>query len=182
MLASRWPFAPVAAALLMSPAAPAPAAPPVPSVLQLARPGDSGTPLVIRGRLVDARGTPLSGVPVRVYHADLHGEYGRYDGTLTTGPNGVYQVGTIRPGSYGGYAAHVHYVVTRGSSKSYFQLLFADDVRKREPAGKEKLPVLPDLLMRQWKAPNHGLHTEEVRPVVIGSDGVHRVERDLRLR
>jgi len=172
----------MSAALLVSAAAPVPAIAPDPSSLQLARPGASGTPLVIRGRLVDARGNPLPGIPVRVYHADLHGEYGRYDGTLTTGSNGVYQVTTIRPGSYGGYAAHVHYVVTRGSSRTYFQLLFADDVRKREPADKQKLPVLPDSLMRQWKAPNHGLHSEEIRPVVIGSDGVHRVERDLQLR
>jgi protocatechuate 3,4-dioxygenase beta subunit len=150
-------------------------------VLQLAKPGDSGKPLVIRGRVVDVRGNPLPGVSVRVYHADLHGEYGKYDGTLTTGPNGTYEVRTIRPGSYGGYAAHVHYVVTRGSSKAYFQLLFADDVRKREPAEKQ-FPVLPDSLLRQWNAPNHGLHTEEVRPVTVGPDGVHRVERDLQLR
>jgi protocatechuate 3,4-dioxygenase beta subunit len=135
---------------------------------------------VIRGRLVDGSGNPLPGVSVRVYHADLHGEYGRLDGTLTTGPNGVYEVRTIRPGSYG-YAAHVHFVVTRGSTKSYLQLLFADDVRKREPEAKQ-FPVLPDSLQRLWKAPNHGLHTEEVRPVVIGPDGVHRVERDLQLR
>jgi len=182
MFASRWPVAPIAAVLLVSPVAPAHAAPPVPSVLQLAKAGDSGTPLVIRGRLVDRSGNPLPGVSMRVYHADLHGEYGRYDGTLITGPHGVYEVRTIRPGSYGGYAAHVHYVVTRGSSTQYFQLLFADDVRKREPAGAQKVPVLPDSLLRQWQAPNHGLHTEEVRPVVIGSDGVHRVERDLRLR
>lgn len=181
MFASRWSFAPVAAALLVSPAAPAHAAPPVPSVLQLMKPGDSGIPLVIRGRLVDGSGNPLPGVSMRVYHADLHGEYGRYDGTLTTGPRGVYEVRTIRPGSYG-YAAHVHYVVTRGSARQSFQLLFADDVRKREPEAKEKFPVLPDSLLRGWKAPNHGLHTEETRPVVIGSDGVHRVERDLRLR
>ena len=131
--------------------------------------------------LVDVRGNPLPGLSVRVYHADLHGEYGKYDGTLTTGPNGTYEVRTIRPGSYG-YAAHVHFVVTRGSSKAYFQLLFADDVRKREPAAKEKFPVLPDSLLRQWNAPNHGLHTEEVRPVSVGADGVHRVERDLQLR
>jgi len=181
VLAIRGRFA-LLAALLVSAAAPALAAPPDPSVLQLAGPAEKGTRLVIRGRLVDRHGNPLAGVPVRVYHADLHGEYGRYDGTLTTGANGVYEVRTTRPGSYGGYAAHVHYVVTRGSDKAYFQLLFADDVRKREPAAKDKVPVLPDSLLRRWKAPNHGLHSEEVRPVTIGADGVHRVERDLQLR
>jgi len=177
----RWRLAPLAAALLVTLVAPARAAAPVPFVLHLAGPGE-GTPLVIRGRLVDGFGTPLAGVSVRVYHADLHGEYGKYDGTLTTGANGVYEVRTTRPGSYGGYAAHVHYVVTRGSTRQYFQLLFADDVRKREPAEKKKFPVLSDSLLRLWKAPKHGLHTEEVRPVVIGSDRVHRVERDLQLR
>jgi Dioxygenase len=182
VLASRWQFAPIAAALLVSPAAPAHAARPVPSVLQLAKPGESGKPLVIRGRVVDVRGNPLPGVSVRVYHADLHGEYTRLDGRLTTGTDGRYEVRTIRPGSYGGYAAHVHYVVTRGASQQYFQLLFADDRRNREPGTKKEPPALPDSLLRLWNAKPHGLRTEEVRPVVIGSDGVHRVERDIQLR
>lgn len=182
-IARRWQAASIAAALLLSAGAPARgAARDSSSVLRLAKPADSGRPLVIRGRVVDRAGNPLPGIPVRVYHADLHGEYGRYDGRLTTNSRGGYEVRTIRPGSYGGYAAHVHFVVTGRTGVAHLQLLFADDARSREPAEKEKFPVLPDSLMREWNARPHGLHTGEVQPVTVGKDGVHRVERDLQLR
>jgi hypothetical protein len=149
------------------------------SVLQMAKPGDPGTPLVIRGRVITGMQTGLPGLVVRVYHADPKGTYGRYDGTLTTGPGGGYEVRTVRPGSYG-YAAHVHFVVMRGG-KSQYTLEFTDDPKRangRTP--KSEIPVLPDSLLKGIHPP--GLRIANVRPVVVGADGVHRVERDLYVR
>lgn len=69
--------------------------------------------------------------------------YPRLRGALRTDAEGRYQYETVRPGSYDGNAAHVHYIVTApGYKPRLFDLWFQDDpilVERRE-AGEPQIP------------------------------------------
>jgi protocatechuate 3,4-dioxygenase beta subunit len=78
----------------------------------------------LRGRVLDARGTPVPGAVVEIWQCDAFGHYrhsrdqqdGRDPGfqgrgRLTTGPDGTYAFRTIRPVPYPGRTPHIHTVV-----------------------------------------------------------------------
>ena len=78
----------------------------------------------LRGRVLDAQGTPVSGAVVEIWQCDAFGHYrhprDRQDGRdpgfqgrgrVVTGPDGTYAFRTIRPVPYPGRTPHIHAAV-----------------------------------------------------------------------
>ena len=78
----------------------------------------------LRGRVLDAQGTPVSGAVVEIWQCDAFGRYrhprDRQDGRdpgfqgrgrVATGPDGTYAFRTIRPVPYPGRTPHIHAAV-----------------------------------------------------------------------
>ncbi|BBX19135.1 catechol 1,2-dioxygenase [Mycolicibacterium duvalii] len=72
------------------------------------RDGEQGTPLVWNGTITSTDGTPLAG-KVELWHADADGFYSQFApnlpewnlrGTFSAGPDGAFQITTIRPAPY----------------------------------------------------------------------------------
>ena len=72
------------------------------------RRGEAGTPLVWDGRISSTDGRPLAG-RVELWHADADGFYSQFApglpewnlrGTFSTGPDGTFQIATVRPAPY----------------------------------------------------------------------------------
>ena len=94
--------------------------------------GITGTPLLLRGRVLNERGKPIPGAVVDVWQSD---DVGNYDmvGDLLRGhvfadADGNYQIETIVPACYEPrQARHIH-VKVQGVSRPYTtQLYFSDD-------------------------------------------------------
>lgn len=85
--------------------------------VRLAPADEPGEPFEMTGVVRDRGGPPLRRAKVYVYHADASGAYGRSNGpprlasTLLTDDRGRYRVRSVFPGSYGGFAAHVHFEI-----------------------------------------------------------------------
>jgi protocatechuate 3,4-dioxygenase beta subunit len=160
-----------------------------PSSIVVAGRDEPGERLVVTGRAMDGT-KPVVGAAIYVFQADAKGFYipGRGDaaaaemnprlhGGLRTDAQGHYQFETIRPGSYQGIAAHVHYVVTApGYKPRLFDLQFQDDpiLVARRQAGEPEIPqsirnspcfkAQPDIIA--------------IRPVRRDAAGVWHVVRD----
>jgi protocatechuate 3,4-dioxygenase beta subunit len=160
-----------------------------PSSIVVAGADEPGERLVVTGRVID--GTKLvAGASVYVFHADVKGFYApgvsgpdaeldpRLHGALRTDAQGQYRYETTRPGSYGGNAAHVHYiVVAAGYKPRIFDLWFQDDpiliahLQAGEPLIQQSMrnspfyKAAPDLIA--------------IRPVRRDAAGVWHAVRDL---
>ena len=100
---------------------------------------EQGTPLNIRGQVVDANGRPVHGAIVFAYHTDRAGLYDepargahswRLRGWARTDAEGRFEFATIRPGSYPGrqVPAHVHFNIYAGDVRyGAGELRFDDD-------------------------------------------------------
>lgn len=100
---------------------------------------EQGTPLNIRGQVVDANGRPVQGAIVFAYHTDRGGLYDepargahswRLRGWARTDAEGRFEFATIRPGSYPGrqVPAHVHFNIYVGDVRyGAGELRFDDD-------------------------------------------------------
>jgi protocatechuate 3,4-dioxygenase beta subunit len=105
---------------------------------------EPGTPMVIRGRVVDATRKPAAGAIVFAYHTDRDGLYDRpgrgphtwrLRGWARTDADGRFEFKTMRPGAYPGrnVPAHVHFnVYTAAGNYHAGELRFADDALVRE--------------------------------------------------
>jgi protocatechuate 3,4-dioxygenase, beta subunit len=95
----------------------------------------------LRGRVLDARGEPVSGAVVEIWQCDAFGHYrhprdraeGRDPGfqgrgRVATGPDGSYAFRTIRPVPYPGRTPHIHVaVMTPGRAPVVTQLYLAGE-------------------------------------------------------
>jgi protocatechuate 3,4-dioxygenase beta subunit len=109
---------------------------------------EKGTKVTILGRVIDAKGQPIAGAHLHLYHTDAKGFYSpsdattgkmneqdpRLEGFLTTDHNGSYAFTTIRPASYPKpyqgrlIPQHIHINITaKGYAAALFQMVFADD-------------------------------------------------------
>ncbi|HEX5050324.1 MAG TPA: hypothetical protein VFZ65_01000 [Planctomycetota bacterium] len=118
--------------------------------------GETGTPLVIHGRVLRANGLlPAPDVVVFAYHADATGRYDapsagphswRLRGWVRTDADGRFSFATIRPAPYPSnrVAAHVHLALEGPDVPQQFSgilfagdpLLTADELRKSNDAGR----------------------------------------------
>ncbi|MCH9674606.1 MAG: hypothetical protein K0U93_24415 [Gammaproteobacteria bacterium] len=91
--------------------------------------GDTGQMLHLRGRVVTAEGKPVTGATIMLRQADGSGTYQpqRYQGEISTGPGGVFEVRTVLPGQYNS-AKHIHVTVLHtGFQTLDTELLFIGD-------------------------------------------------------
>ena len=95
--------------------------------------GDPGTPLSVKGRVINTHGEPVGGSLVEIWQADHGGLYDlegyRYRAALKPPASGAYNFDSVMPGHYPARVArHVHYFVTAAGYKPLStQLYFATD-------------------------------------------------------
>lgn len=99
--------------------------------------------LLVRGRVTDRSCHPLDGALLDFWQADGAGEYDlsglRFRGRLYTGPDGQFELRTVRPGRYltgrTFRPAHIHVKASAGSGALLTtQLYFPDDpYNERDP-------------------------------------------------
>jgi protocatechuate 3,4-dioxygenase beta subunit len=95
--------------------------------------GDPGTPLSVKGRVINVHGEPVGGSLVEIWQANHGGLYDldgyRYRASLKPPPTGAYAFESVMPGHYPARVArHVHYFVTAAGFKPLStQLYFATD-------------------------------------------------------
>jgi protocatechuate 3,4-dioxygenase beta subunit len=145
---------------------------------RIAPAGETGTPMILRGRIVDSDGTPAAGTIVFAYHTDERGLYDRPEagahswrlkGWAKADEQGRFTFETIRPGAYPDRQtpAHVHFTAFAPSGERFHagEVRFANDplVSQRDRDGSAK-------------AGDFG----EVRPVRL-ERGVEHVEFTLRI-
>lgn len=99
---------------------------------KLSEPNDTGTPLLVSGKIVNTDGEALSNATVEVFHTDNSGNYDmqgfHFRGQVAARSGGEYNFETIVPGQYGGRPRHIHYVVSApGHRQLVTQLYFDDD-------------------------------------------------------
>ena len=95
--------------------------------------GDPGTPLSVKGLVINTHGEPVGGALVEIWQADHGGLYDlegyRYRAALKPPASGAYNFDSVMPGHYPARVArHVHYFVTAAAYKPLStQLYFATD-------------------------------------------------------
>ena len=128
------------------------------SVLHVAPEGEPGTPLVVRGTVLDAKGKPIPAASLHVYQTDTTGTYtlerpmdephARLSGRVRTDSQGRFELWTVRPGGYPKpvrlgdrdrkIPAHIHIDVTApGHGERRVQCVFADDPLLGDPYWKD---------------------------------------------
>ena len=112
---------------------------------------EPGERLIVSGRVLHADGKPAPGTILRMYQTDAKGIYGegqghprqiaRLRGALTAGPNGEYEILTIKPANYpgGGVPAHIHVLEPGSDTRELPEFVFAGD---RYLKGNENAYVL----------------------------------------
>ena len=159
------------------------------SRIVVAGPDEPGERLVVTGRVID--GTKLiARASVYVFHTDAKGVYApgrsgpdaeldpRLHGALRTDADGRYRYDTIRPASYGGNPAHVHYIVIApGYKPRIFDLWFEDDpiLVARRQAGE------PQIQQSMRNSPYYKAAPDliAIRPVSRDATGIWHAVRDL---
>ncbi len=148
------------------------------SSARIAPPAESGMPMTLEGRVVDAGGGAASSTIVFAYHTDRHGLYDepgagahswRLKGWAKSDAEGRFRFQTIRPGPYPqrNVAAHVHFTLFTPSGERYH-------------AGEVKFEDDPVLSQRERDESKRAGEFGEVRPVRRKADAEH-VEFALRI-
>lgn len=164
----------------------------VPSVVTVAGPDEPGNRLIVTGRTLDGR-TPVAGVSLYVFHADIHGRYAtgiadptvavlnpRLHGFLRTDSEGRYQYETTRPGSYDNGPAHVHYVVKAAGYKPLLLSLQFDDDPIVVDRRKFGIPLVEPESFKNGPCKSRP-DCVLTRPVQRDARGVSRVTRDIQM-
>jgi protocatechuate 3,4-dioxygenase beta subunit len=162
-----------------------------PASVVMAGANEPGERLVVTGRVLDGA-EPIAGASIFVFQTDAAGRYApdksgndtelepRLHGLLRTDRHGQYRYETIRPGSYDGNAAHVHYVVKAGGYKArLLDLWFEDDpiLASRRAAGEPEIP--PGIRNSAYYKASPDVVA--IRPVARDASGVWRATRDIRV-
>lgn len=96
----------------------------------------SGTPLLVSGRVIDTAGKPLTSAVLEVFHADSSGNYDMSGfhcrGEIPIADNGEYQYETVMPAGYGGRAQHIHYRISAPGRRGLITQLFFETDPKFE--------------------------------------------------
>lgn len=112
---------------------------------------EPGQPLVLTGTVRDADGKPVAGALLYFFQTDATGRYtptktmdeghARLFGYVRTGPDGRYELRTVRPGGYPGAESipeHIHLEASApGLRDLRTQINFADDPRMQSARAKE---------------------------------------------
>lgn len=152
---------------------------------------EPGERLVVTGRVLDGA-EPIAGASIFVFQTDAAGRYApgksgndaeldpRLRGLLRTDRQGQYRYETIRPGSYNGNAAHVHYVVKAAGYKArLLDLWFEDDpiLVARRAAGEPEIPAG----IRNSSYYKASSDVVAIRPVARDASGAWHATRDIRM-
>ena len=153
------------------------------SRVKIVTPKEPGDRMVVTGMLRQADGRPLAGALVYVYQTDAKGwysdraphfsggndhDYARLFGYLKTGPDGRFEVDTIRPDGYpqSSLPQHIHIqVFVDGQSRLVSEVTFEDD------------PRMTPSMRRQVE--RNGFY---LVPVEHGADGVQRCRVEIAVR
>jgi hypothetical protein len=107
----------------------------------IASPSEPGERLALTGVLRNARGRPVPGGILRVYHSDAHGTYmlpgqnvPRLAARIRTGPHGEFRIRTIVPSSDNSLEPpHLHFeILSAGSRVPAVRYLIRDSSAVRE--------------------------------------------------
>ena len=115
-----------------------------PTETRLWRDGEPGEPLLLRARVLDTCGRPISGARVRVLHANQDGyhEPDRWRTDLESNDKGVFQVLTVYPGWTGGIPRHIHFIIDHPAHPQLVTRLFC----KNDPEMDESVEDLAIVL------------------------------------
>jgi len=95
----------------------------------LLEPGDKAE-LVLTGRVLNPKGTPIAGAVVNFWHSSRDGEYDmvgyKYSGYVVTDADGRYELTTIVPGAYQPREAKHLHVKVQGISRPVTTQLFIE--------------------------------------------------------
>jgi protocatechuate 3,4-dioxygenase beta subunit len=162
-----------------------------PASVVMAGSNEPGERLIVTGRVLDGS-EPIAGASIFVFQTDAAGRYApdksgndaelnpRLRGLLRTDRQGRYRYETIRPGSYDGNAAHVHYVVkAAGYRARLLDLWFEDDpiLVARRAAGEPEIP--PGIQNSAYYKASSDVVA--IRPVARDASGVWHATRDIRM-
>jgi protocatechuate 3,4-dioxygenase beta subunit len=152
---------------------------------------EPGERLVVTGRVLSGA-RPVAGASLFVFQTDSKGEYApgvtgndaelnpRLNALLRTDAEGRYRYESVRPGSYNGNAAHVHYVVKAAGFKARLvDLWFQDDpILVARRAASE--PEVPEAIRNSpyYKA---SVEVVAIRPVSRDSNDVWHATRDIQM-
>jgi protocatechuate 3,4-dioxygenase beta subunit len=99
-----------------------------PSRRDIAPAGTVGTPLILRGRVLDSSCTPVAGAKVDFWQADGRGVYDnvgyRLRGYQRTDAQGRYRLVTVIPGQYPGRTEHIHVKITPPGGATFTTQLY----------------------------------------------------------
>jgi len=158
------------------------APPDAPATITIADSAEPGSRLVVRGRVLDGDGRPVTGASIYAYHTDATGVYvpggagaagndrPRLYGYLRSDADGRYAFSTIKPGPYPAarIPAHVHFeVAAPGHADRTYEIVFADD------------PFLSSDFRARARDPLGAVAIVTGRP---GAGGTLEVSHDIRLR
>lgn len=93
---------------------------------KLWRKGDAGEPMILRARVLDTCGSPVTGARIQILHANQDGDHepDRWRADLRSDDRGVFKVLTVYPGYTGGIARHMHFSITHPAHQPLFTRLF----------------------------------------------------------
>lgn len=121
----------------------------------LLEPGDKPE-LILSGRVLNEKGTPIPGAIVNLWSSDAAGNYDmvgyRYHGFVRTDAQGHYQFTTIIPGAYQPRQARHYHVKVQGVSSPITTQLYVDG----EPGNEADAHFAPELVIH-WTAGADGV-------------------------